>query len=106
MPAPSEPDLTPLLAALSRALTTHTDELDQPPDRRDTPAEPTAESALMTVADAARLLGISRSAAYRYADHGDLPAKRFGRRVYIVRTRLIQSLAEPAPDTDAPEIAA
>jgi excisionase family DNA binding protein len=44
--------------------------------------------ALMSVPEAATLLGLSRASAYRYADAGLLPIKRFGRRVYVVRARL------------------
>jgi excisionase family DNA binding protein len=43
---------------------------------------------LITVPKAAKLLGISRAAAYRFASAGDLPVKRLGRRVYVVTARL------------------
>ena len=43
---------------------------------------------LIPVPQAARLLGISRAAAYRFASSGDLPTKRLGRRVYIVAAKL------------------
>jgi predicted DNA-binding transcriptional regulator AlpA len=43
---------------------------------------------LITVPIAARVLGISRASAYRYAELGLLPTKRLGGRVYIVRDRL------------------
>ncbi|MCW2718836.1 helix-turn-helix domain-containing protein [Pseudonocardia sp.] len=43
---------------------------------------------LITVPIAARILGISRASAYRYAELGLLPIKRLGGRVYIVRDRL------------------
>ena len=43
---------------------------------------------LISVPAAAGLLGISRAAAYRFASAGDLPAKRLGRRVYVVVARL------------------
>ncbi len=56
-------------------------------------AEPARSPALMTrspgspcsfaVPEAAKLLGISRAAAYRFASAGDLPTKRLGRRVYV-----------------------
>jgi excisionase family DNA binding protein len=52
--------------------------------------------ALMSVPEAALFLGLSRASAYRYADAGQLPIKRFGRRVYVVRARLAQLL-----DSDA-----
>jgi excisionase family DNA binding protein len=43
---------------------------------------------LISVPAAARLLGISRAAAYRFASAGELPTKRLGRRVYVVSARL------------------
>jgi len=43
---------------------------------------------LITVPTAARVLGISRASAYRYAELGLLPTKRLGGRIYIVRDRL------------------
>ena len=43
---------------------------------------------LIPVPQAARLLGISRAAAYRFASAGDLPVKRLGRRVYVVSAKL------------------
>jgi len=43
---------------------------------------------LISVPEAARLLGISRAAAYRFASAGDLPTERLGRRVYVVVARL------------------
>jgi excisionase family DNA binding protein len=43
---------------------------------------------LIAVPEAAKLLGISRAAAYRFAAAGDLPIKRLGRRVYVVTARL------------------
>ena len=43
---------------------------------------------LIRVPQAAKLLGISRAAAYRFASAGDLPTKRLGRRVYVVSARL------------------
>jgi predicted DNA-binding transcriptional regulator AlpA len=43
---------------------------------------------LIPVPQAAKLLGISRAAAYRFAAVGDLPVKHLGRRVYVVSARL------------------
>jgi excisionase family DNA binding protein len=43
---------------------------------------------LIAVPEAAKLLGISRAAAYRFASAGDLPIKRLGRRMYVVTARL------------------
>lgn len=50
---------------------------------------------LIPVPRAAKLLGISRSAAYRCAASGDLPTAHLGGRVYVVTARL-QSLLESA----------
>jgi predicted DNA-binding transcriptional regulator AlpA len=47
---------------------------------------------LIPVPRAAKLIGISRAAAYRYASSGDLPTKRLGRRVYVVSVRLREFL--------------
>jgi predicted DNA-binding transcriptional regulator AlpA len=43
---------------------------------------------LIPVPQAAKLIGISRAAAYRFATAGDLPTKRLGRRVYVVSAKL------------------
>ena len=43
---------------------------------------------LIAVPEAAKLLGISRTAAYRFASSGELPAKRLGRRVYVIAAKL------------------
>lgn len=54
---------------------------------------------LIPVPFAAGLLGISRAAAYRFANSGDLPVKRLGRRLYVVTARLrdfIETEAEAA----------
>ncbi len=54
---------------------------------------------LIPVPQAARLLGISRAAAYRFESAGQLPTKRLGRRVYVVSAKLrdfIQSEDEAA----------
>jgi excisionase family DNA binding protein len=48
---------------------------------------------LLTVPRAAKLLGISRSAAYRLAASGELPSRRLGGRVYIV-TKELSDLVE------------
>jgi hypothetical protein len=44
---------------------------------------------LIPVHTAAKFLGISRSAAYRYTTTGDLPTRRLGGRVYIVTALLV-----------------
>jgi excisionase family DNA binding protein len=50
---------------------------------------------LLPVPEAAKILGISRSAAYRLADLGELPVRRLGGRVYVVTDKLF-SLVEAA----------
>ena len=43
---------------------------------------------LISVPSAAKLIGISRAAAYRFASAGQLPTKRLGSRIYVVTARL------------------
>lgn len=43
---------------------------------------------LIPVPRAAKLIGISRAAAYRFATAGDLPTRKLGRRVYVVSAKL------------------
>ena len=50
---------------------------------------------LISVPTAARALGLSRSAAYRYAAAGDLPVRRLGGRVFVV-TALLRELVSTA----------
>lgn len=59
---------------------------------------------LIPVPTAARVLGISRSAAYRYAAAGDLPTRHLGGRVYIV-TALLADLVSTADNTTGKEAA-
>lgn len=57
--------------------------------REISPADPfSGLPLLIPVPKAAELLGISRAAAYRFANAGDLPVKRLGRRLYVVTARL------------------
>lgn len=63
--------------------------------RMDTTAAFKSLPPLITVPTTAKLLGISRSTAYRYATIGDLPTRRLGGRVYIV-TSLLQELISNA----------
>lgn len=46
-------------------------------------------SLVMTVEEAAEMLGISRGLAYELVRRGDLPALRLGRRLVVPRRRLI-----------------
>jgi excisionase family DNA binding protein len=41
------------------------------------------------------MLGISRSTAYECIARGEIPAKRLGRRVVVVKAKLEAFLAEP-----------
>jgi excisionase family DNA binding protein len=52
-------------------------------------AQSTEQSLVMTVAEAGRLLGISRGLAYELVRRGDLPALRLGRRLVVPRQRLL-----------------
>lgn len=56
----------------------------------------------ITVEDAGELLGLSRSAAYRAADKGELPTIRFGRRLFVPTPKLLALLGgvrdEPLDD--------
>jgi excisionase family DNA binding protein len=47
------------------------------------------QSLVMTVEEAARLLGISRGLAYELVRRGDIPALRLGRRLVVPRHRLL-----------------
>lgn len=51
--------------------------------------------ALISIPDAAALLGLSRASAYRYAAAGELPTRKFGRRVYVVTNRIRDLLDNP-----------
>ena len=46
----------------------------------------------ITVEHAGDLLGLSRSAAYRAADRGELPTIRFGRRLFVPTPKLLALL--------------
>lgn len=50
----------------------------------------------VTVEQAAKLLGVSRSAAYRAAATGQLPTLSFGRRLVVPTFRLMEMLGIPA----------
>ena len=62
------------------------------------------ERLVLSVTEAAEMLGISRSLAYQLVARGELPSRRFGGRV-VVLLRPLQRLldGEPAADaTDSP----
>jgi len=44
--------------------------------------------ALISVPQAAALLGLARASAYRYAAAGELPVKRLGGRVYVITAKI------------------
>lgn len=44
--------------------------------------------ALISVPQAAKLLGLKRASAYRYAANGELPVKRLGGRVFIITAEI------------------
>lgn len=54
---------------------------------------------LLPVPKAAKLLGLPRASAYRYAESGDLPSRRFGGRVYVI-TAQIRHLFEASEGTN------
>jgi hypothetical protein len=56
--------------------------------------------ALLPVPVAAKILGLSRASAYRYAAAGELPVKRFGGRVYVI-TAKIRSLLDGSEELAA-----
>jgi excisionase family DNA binding protein len=48
-----------------------------------------------TVPEVAALVGISRSTAYECVRRGEIPSRRFGRRIVVLRHELEQLLGEP-----------
>lgn len=86
-------NLTALIAALTDALAAL--EAAQPPHPNQDaaravtdPEEEDTEAELTPIPVAARRLGISRSAAYRLAETGEVPIVEFGRRRYFVTAAL------------------
>lgn len=57
---------------------------------------------LLTIADAAELLGVSRGTAYRWAAYGDLPTRRLGARIYVQTVLLRRLLEVPGAAVAAP----
>ncbi|AXX29391.1 helix-turn-helix domain-containing protein [Actinosynnema pretiosum subsp. pretiosum] len=62
--------------------------------------ETAPQPALMSVAEAARFLGVSRATAYRYANKGLIPVKRYENSVYVLRAQLIASLTADTKPTE------
>ncbi|NMN95909.1 helix-turn-helix domain-containing protein [Antrihabitans stalactiti] len=54
---------------------------------------------LLAVPLAARILGISRAAAYRLVAAEELPARRLGGRVYVITAALLDLTAATGPGT-------
>ena len=52
----------------------------------------------ISVEQAAKLLGVSRSAAYRAAASGQLPTITFGRRLLVPTSRLLEMLGLPVEE--------
>ena len=50
---------------------------------------------VVTVVEAGRLLGLGRASAYRAVRRGDLPVKRIGRRLVVLRTAVEERLRGP-----------
>jgi len=59
-----------------------------------TPTPQVVDRLTWTVAEAAQLLGISRTCAYEAAHRGELPARIIGRRMVVPRTALLRLLDE------------
>ena len=51
-------------------------------------AEETDLPALLSIPRVAKLLGIPRASAYRYAAAGELPTRRFGSRIYVITAKI------------------
>jgi excisionase family DNA binding protein len=56
---------------------------------------------LMTVGEAASLVGVSRSSAYRAVEAGELPSVRLGRRLFVPTARLLEMLGVYKPQESA-----
>ena len=58
----------------------------------------------MTVPEAAKLIGLSESAAYQAVSRGDIPAVRIGRRILIKRCELLAMF--PGGESETPVVEA
>ncbi len=56
---------------------------------------------LVSVPEAARLLGVGKTLAWEMVRNGDLPKVNLGKRVLIPRAALEQLAGEPRPGIDA-----
>jgi len=60
------------------------------------------ERLVVSVTEAAEMLGISRSLAYELAARGELPSRRFGGRIVVLLRPLLR-LLDGEPPAAAPE---
>ena len=60
-------------------------------------------SLVLTVAEAADLLRVSRAFAYELVARGELPAVRLGRRIVVPRAAIERMLADSMPATHPPD---
>ncbi len=65
-----------------------------------TTATPEYEPATMSITEAARIIGISRSAGYRAADKGESPTIRIGGRLLVPAAVLYRMLGAGPVTTD------
>lgn len=65
--------------------------IPRPPTR---PTPTTDERRTYTVPEVAQLVGISRSTAYECVRRGEIPSRRFGRRIVVLRHELERLLGE------------
>jgi len=61
---------------------------------QETPTPQVVDRLTWTVAEAAQLLGISRTCAYEAAHRGELPVRTIGRRMVVPRSALRRLLDE------------
>jgi excisionase family DNA binding protein len=54
----------------------------------DDPSQADSERKTVSVEEAARILGISRGAAYAYANNGSIPTIRLGKRLLVLKAGL------------------
>jgi excisionase family DNA binding protein len=66
----------------------------EPEDRDPAKKHPQGERLVVSIAEAAALLGISRALAYDLAAQGELPVIRLGRRMVVPRRALLALVGE------------
>ncbi|MEV6226517.1 helix-turn-helix domain-containing protein [Saccharopolyspora shandongensis] len=88
MTADRRSDLTALLRVVSEAIASIEESQRSQPHQVQPREVDAGGPVLISVPEAAKILGLTRATAYRYADADLLPVKRFGRRVYVIRARL------------------